>query len=346
MATGFTINGINWDAAAFAQNEQVAARITKLYESAARELARMVGVAKIDPKKPFKLSQYPALKARVDKLLKQLSAQMQVVISNGTQQAWAMANAKNDALIDYMSRSTGIDKAILREKYNYGARNEAGLQAFQNRKTDGLGLSGRIWKHTKAAQKEIVSAIETTIEEGTPASKLSQLFRQALVEPTKRFKKGSKNWKSYHPGQGVYRSSYMNAMRVARTEVNSAYREADFQRWSQMDFVKGIEIQLSNNPHHCPVCIALAGRYPKDFKFIGWHPQCRCFAIPIMLSASEYDDYERTLLGGNDYTPKGNLTRPPSNFNNWLIENNSKIKRAKSKPYFVRDNYKYIGIRA
>ena len=50
-----------------------------------------------------------------------------------------------------------------------------------------------------------------------------------------------------HPGRGVYRSSYMNARRLAATETNIAYRTADHLRWQKMDFVVGIEIVLSDN---------------------------------------------------------------------------------------------------
>ena len=52
----------------------------------------------------------------------------------------------------------------------------------------------------------------------------------------------------------------------------------------QLDFILGIEVHLSNN-HTClnakgepepfyDICDELQGRYPKDFKFTGWHPLC------------------------------------------------------------------------
>ena len=37
----------------------------------------------------------------------------------------------------------------------------------------------------------------------------------------------SKAAKAYHPGRGVYRSSYRNALRLTATENNMAYRTAD-----------------------------------------------------------------------------------------------------------------------
>ncbi|EJW89679.1 hypothetical protein EVA_22214, partial [gut metagenome] len=58
------------------------------------------------------------------------------------------------------------------------------------------------------------------------------------------------NAAQFHPGRGVYRSSYMNARRLAATETNIAYRTADHLRWQDFDFVVGIRIVLSNN-HTC-----------------------------------------------------------------------------------------------
>lgn len=341
MAIGFIINGVNWDEVAFSNSEKVVSQLKKIYERAAREIAKLTAASNIDPNKLFKLSRYPLIKSRVDKLLREMSAQMQKVIETGTLQSWAIANAKNDALIDYMSKRTGIDKQVLRQRYNYGARNEDALKAFQQRKEGGLGLSQRVWKSARSAKEEITTAIDTAITEGTPAAKLSQLFRQALIEPNKRFKRGSKNWRRYHPGQGVYRSSYKNAMRVARTEINMAYREADYQRWSQMDFVKGIEIKLSNNPHHCDICASLVGRYPKDYVFLGNHPQCRCYAVPILLDMDEYNSYERATLKGEEYKPNNPVSTLPEGAKKWFSENKRKIKKAKSLPYIITKNLKY-----
>lgn len=87
----------------------------------------------------------------------------------------------------------------------------------------------------------------------------------------------SKRAAVFHPGRGVYRSSYKNARRLAATETNIAYMTADYERWQQLDFVVGIEIKLSNNHTlngvpFTDICDDLKGRYPKDFKFTGWHP--------------------------------------------------------------------------
>ena len=162
----------------------------------------------------------------------------------------------------------------------------------------------------------------------------------------------SKAAKAYHPGRGVYRSSYRNALRLTATENNMAYRTADHLRWQQQPFVVGIEIKLSNN-HTCKgvigrfvdICDDLAGVYPKDFKFVGWHPHCRCYCIPKQASKEEFMEYQQRLLNGEDvsnYHFKGEVKDLPRNFKDWYTDNTDRIARAKSQPYFLRDNAKLI----
>ena len=65
------------------------------------------------------------------------------------------------------------------------------------------------------------------------------------------------NLKDYSFGRGVYRSSHKNAMRLARTETNMAYRTADQERWRQLDFVIGYRVVLSDNhpePDFAMIC--------------------------------------------------------------------------------------------
>ena len=53
-----------------------------------------------------------------------------------------------------------------------------------------------------------------------------------------------------------------------------AYRTADYEQRQKLDFVLGIEVRRSNHVFACPLCDSLQGKYPKTFKFVGWHPQC------------------------------------------------------------------------
>ena len=130
---------------------------------------------------------------------------------------------------------------------------------------------------------------------------MTQNAVKSTNEPDKRFRRVrnaegklvmSQPMKDYHPGRGVYRSSYMNALRVGATETNIAYHESDHQRWQSLDFVLGVKVERSGtSAKPCPVCDAMKGTYPKGFKFLPWHPFCICHAMPVMLSGQEFTDY-------------------------------------------------------
>lgn len=154
----------------------------------------------------------------------------------------------------------------------------------------------------------------------------------------------SQRAKAYHPGRGVYRSSYKNARRLAATETNIAYITADYERWKQLDFVVGIEIRLSGNHPARDICDDLKGRYPKDFKFTGWHPHCRCHVVSILKTEEELDEDTLRILAGKPLGGKSvnRVDDVPQGFKEWLKDNEERAKYLSSVPYFIKDNPKYI----
>ena len=75
-----------------------------------------------------------------------------------------------------------------------------------------------------------------------------------------------------------------------------AYRTAEYERWQKMDFVVGIRIETSQTNHPAAdICDTLAGDYPKNFKWVGWHPHCRCFQTPIIRKSDLLADEGETV---------------------------------------------------
>lgn len=192
------------------------------------------------------------------------------------------------------------------------------------------------------------------------ANVMASKVKQYLNEPDKLFrrvrdKRGelvlSKNAKAYHPGRGQYRSSYRNAQRLARSEPNIAYRTADHERWLQLDFVVGIEIKLSKNHPEKDICDKLAGRYPKNFVFKGWHSNCMCHVISVLASDDEIDMLTDKILAGEDtagFKSKNEVTELPSEFYSWMQENEDRIEKSNNRgtlPYWIKDNPKYTGVK-
>lgn len=161
--------------------------------------------------------------------------------------------------------------------------------------------------------------------------------------------------KDYSFGRGVYRSSYKNAMRLARTETNMAYRSADQERWRQLDFVIGYRVVLSDNHPEPDICNDLSARrgekgsrgvYPKDFVFKGWHPQCRCYVVPILADEKEFDKIQEAILNDEPIPESKSVIREPNKyFQDWWMKNKKRVSEAQSLPYWVKDNPKYAKIK-
>lgn len=334
-------------------------RIQELYKLASDEASKIgCSINGVDSSKPFNFEDYPQTQKKMDALLSKFKKSLEVSIVNGIDAEWALSNSKNDEIVNKAFGSKK-DKLTDEQKKRYFNNNEDAKDAFIERKRNGLSLSDSVWDFTKRFKSEIEMGLDLGIRSGKSADQMSRSLRDYLQNTNKLFRRYrdehgilqlSKAAKAFHPGQGVYRSSYMNARRLAATETNIAYRTADHLRWKEMDFVVGIEIHLSNN-HTCKgrdgkphdfhdICDELQGKYPKDFKFTGWHPHCRCFATTILKTPDE-------LKSGKP--SKSEVKELPSKFKEWYENNKERIDKAKSLPYFIKDNFKdgeFIGLQS
>ena len=279
---------------------------------AGRELARFA--PKADPGRVLPADVWlhnRVAEQRIEKLLVQLHDDLLVNFDAHTRAAWEEANKNVDAMLSDFIRGLPISETARRGMF---ARNAHAFRSFMQRKEAGMNLSERIWKATESAKENLAFFVASGVAEGRPAALISQDIRALLLEPDRRFHRirnaagqlvPSRPMRAYHPGAGVYRSSYMNALRVGATETNIAYHEADHERWQRLDFVLGVKVERSGtSAKPCPVCDAMQGTYPKGFKFLPWHPFCICHATPVMLSGQEFTDF---LITG--HVPDGRVLR-------------------------------------
>lgn len=289
--------------------------------------------------KPFSFADYPHIKKRMDQLFDQFKSQTSTAIRNSLEREDALSADKAADLAAYYGQALN-------------AQRSAAVQQIANRIVGGMNLSERIWRISDSFYKEIETALDIALRDGTPADRLATELKQYLRHPDKLFRRVrdehgqlrlSKAAQAYHPGQGVYRSSFRNARRLAVTETNMAYHAADHERWQALNFVLGYEVQVSGtNPNVCPLCMELAGKYPKEFKFVGWHPHCRCHALPILEKPQAFKARQQALLRGERIPPIGAVKAPPDNFTAHLANNADRIASAQRNgtlPYYLRDNY-------
>lgn len=351
--TRFSIQA--FDNAHYRTTEQYTRAVDALFDVATMEISQAAAKGKIDPEKPFSFDDYPKIKGVMQNVTAQLADRLTTTIESGSKNQWLFACKKNDGFIASIMDTSKLSKARLNKMQD---QNLDALKAFQGRKVEGLNLSERVWKYVGQYQEQMESALDAGLGEGRSAQQLARDVKQNLNDPNRLFrrvrdKRGnlvlSKAARAFHPGRGVYRSSVKNAQRLTRSEINMSYRESDWQRWQSLDFIVGFEVVRSNHEPlcDCDICSQLVGRYPKTFKFVGWHPQCMCYAIPILMDEKTFDDNElgdlKAALRGTTYKHKqaaNTVPDVPDGFKDWVKDHIEAQKKWASIPYFIRDNFK------
>ncbi|MBO7287306.1 MAG: hypothetical protein J6U85_03645 [Bacteroidales bacterium] len=341
----------------FLRTEQYADNVRKHYATAVEELLDLSSNIRIGPNETFSFSDSKKLSPQANNVLRGLYSAVYNEIKNGVAAEWEYANLSCDALIESI-----FGKGLEEDNHfaRWFSRNQEAMDAFFARKSayGGLNLSQKVWKYTGDLKTEMELALSLSLGQGNSASTVSREVRKYLQEPEKLFRrikigidengnplyKLSKAAKAYNPGRGVYRSSYKNAMRLTRTETNMAYKTAEQDRWQRLDFVVGYEIKTSNNHPEQDICDELKGKYPKDFVFKGWHPQCRCYAVPILAKEDEFVEMQKQILAGENPAVKSVniIRRPHEQFYKWWDDNKERVETASSMPYWVQDNQDYI----
>jgi hypothetical protein len=276
---------------------------------------------------------------KINRILNDFRIALEKFIKENQEKAWMSAIDKNDLIVEQYIKGMALS-SIAKEGMFF--RNLEALKVLQNRIDDGMNLSKRVWDISKQTKGHIELFLESGLSTGRSAEAIGRDFRQLLYDPNKRFRRTrdeegnlvlSQPMKDYHPGWGVYRSSRMNALRVASTETNMGYRMSDAERWKQLDFILGYEVKRSANAHPCVICDSLKGKYPKGFVFPGWHPFCICYAVPIVM---EHDDFADFLLKGA--IPKEKFIKDiPAGAREWVSGYMGKNPKT-GDPYFVKYN--------
>jgi len=277
----------------------------------------------------------------IDRQLKVLNDNLTKYINHQTDLSWNLSHDKTDMIVNsYIAKMALSD--IVKEGLFF--RNMDALDAFRKRSVNGLGLSERIWKVCEGAKDNIELYLQSGIGTGRSAVQISKDVRGLLKEPDKLFRRirdpktgkliPSRPMAGYHPGPGVNRSSFKNALRMSRTETNMAYRLADQARWGNIDFITGYEIKLSNNHPQLDICDSMVGTYPKTFVFSGWHPNCYCYAVPVLISQDQFAEYINT--GKIGAKPIKGI--PPQAFN-YIKERSAKLAAMENKPYWLKGNF-------
>lgn len=284
----------------------------------------------------FRFSDYPMTVDAVNRLQERFVREMRGLIYSGTSAEWKESNLVQDLLVSDVLRSYGA--TIRGQKTQvYYQKNSDALRAFQERTERGMDLSTKLWNQSGNYKQELEYAISSAIEKGTSAVTLSKRLSKYLHD----FPSLKADYKERFGQAVTCQDCEYRSIRLARTEINMAYRTAEQKRWQQMDFVVGYEVKLSFSHEVTDICDSAQGKYPKDFVFMGWHPNCMCYTIPILKTEQEFwaDD--------SDGIKSQNLvTEVPDGFGKWIDNNYERILDSQERgtlPYWLKDNPDAMG---
>jgi hypothetical protein len=332
--------------------------IEVIFNSIADEISTAIYRYGITQKEPF-WKYNRNLYKELNRLLKSLKSRNLAVINDSMKSAWQLSNKQIDKMLsDYLKRKNtqklfdnpefkntskarliGVDVPSTWVYYN-----EPAMNAMINRSANGFTPSGRVWNISLKSRQLIEQTLKSGILDGTSSGEMSRILRQTLKNPNALFRRVrnkktgilelSNPAKNYHPGRGVYRSAYKNALRLCGTETNMAYRFAEFERYQQIPFIIGYEVNLSAAHPRPDICDSMKGKYPKTFAFIGWHPHCLCYSTSIMLNDDQFKKYLDTgTIKHTNY-----IKEIPKDAKDYIKENAPKIDKMEDKPYWLRQN--------
>lgn len=349
-------------------------RLGRLYSDYVKKLTSLgYGEDVLEDDALFNFDNFPQLKARLNDIFNDYYQNSLLCYKSGITDGVALAYNHDEMVIGGYSVLT--DKAIR------VARDTAAATFIANRlKTkNGLNLSQIIWNYCQQTKSEFEMAMSNTIadgiKKGSSAEEVGKSIRKYLNDPDMMYRryhtiKVQKNGKKKDVvtwrrrriidgkvrfieeplekvGMGVYRSARKNALRVARTEINSAYHKARNERWEKEPFVIGQYIHVSPQHNIDDICNDLEGRYPKDYVWISWHPQCICTSDPITIQGEEKKEFYKRLMAGEDmsnYVSPFAVLTMPEKYNQYIKDNSEAIVKAGMKgklAWHLQDNTKY-----
>jgi len=320
-------------------------KIEAILNQASKDLAKRISIFELkNPTTIYQGSFYKinkGLERKVNAILGKLHKDIQSSIGDGVISNWDMANLKNNKLIGKWADGIKLSHDGIPTSFNQ--LNLAALDTFLARTAAGMNLSERVWNLANGAKDQLELYLSSGISTGRSAAGIAGDIKQYLNEPNRLFRRVrqegklvlSKAARGYHPGAGIYRSSYRNALRLSKNEINMAYRMSDYTRRQQLPFVTGIEVHLSASHPRLDMCDDLVGKYPKGFIFMTWHVGCLCYTTSIMLNDKDSLKFMKT----GQIDQANYINKIPKSAQNWLNLNAKTIAGYKNMPYWIRDNF-------
>ena len=206
-----------------------------------------------------------------------------------------------EKLVDNALQGVNDDSILLQVRYGNGLQEQVRQAVWNSRwADDSKKLSDRIWDIKEYTDQGLQDMIEQSVNQGKSAAEFSRAVEEFLEESGPSWTTGIK------PSVTGRGSIDYNALRLARSETQNAYRRSQKLSAQKSTVTKAIKWNLSNShPTYPPsysykgyneICNYMAednhhnlgaGVYPPDEIPITPHPQCMCYWTDVLYKDDE-----------------------------------------------------------
>lgn len=262
--------------------------IRELYIKLTKNISNELKKGGLSPINKKRLQQiYNVLTVIEDKLDDQLTINFEKYTKENIETAIGYSKA---ITIDIIEKS-GLNKITTSNVKNiYFRVNERAVEAIWSRTENGLFLSDRIWFKSQKYRKNMTDIIQAAVAEGQDCTKTARALEQYVL-------KGRETLASEYPnmmarmGNRVPSNVSYEALRLARTEMTSAYGEATLSAGKASPSCRGVKYILSASHPKPDICDDITGTdkhglgigvYPIDEAPVyPFHPHCLCIVTTV-----------------------------------------------------------------
>lgn len=246
-------------------------------------------------------------------------------------------------------------KLLLGQQYGAGLVASLRKQVWTKRWDDGFNLSDRLWVVGSDMRTNLHSMIQQCVNQGMSAVEFSRSVEEYLTKPGASWTTGIK------PSVTGRGSVDYNALRLARTETNNAYRAAQDLGAQNSAIVKGIKWSLSNSHPKKDICDTWAtqdmfglgpGVY-KPGKLPPGHPNCLCYLTDVLFEGEELVEvlkskYSQGTGGKNGINSATNTSKHGiiNNATGAIPSDNIKKRNSHAKRYYEEIRKRKTDIKA
>lgn len=264
-------------------------QIQKLYEDAAKEVAKQAAQAPRVPSDALRKQYLNQLQNQLNEELDKIRAEIESTVKDNMKKT---AEAVVDDNIDFLKEVGMPVQGAFSHVPDEVVRAVTTGQIYEGK----WSLSRAIWKNTRRTQKDVQSVIAQGIAQNKSAYDIAKDLEK-YVDPSA---KKDWDWSKVYPGTA--KKVDYNAQRLARTMVSHAYQQSFVKTTQKNPFVTKYKWVSAGGARTCEICAARDGvEYSKTDLPLD-HPNGMCTFIAV-IEDSMTDIADRIAdwaLGGSD----------------------------------------------